>query len=235
MNEKIILADVLYTKSDESYYVLEGTSKYADAYKANSMWEAFKLLREDGWEKCGKVQRSDGSIVDMFVRKDELIAIWKEAEFDDQQEVLTENVADFPINSHHEEFHYQGVPVAKKQPIYKNGKMIYTRSRKVALNALQKAGYQCEIDEKHSTFIREKDNIPYMESHHLVPMKYSDYFDVSLDVEENVVSLCSNCHNWIHYGKDAEKLLKILFEERRQLLEQAGIKITLEDLLEMYL
>ncbi|MCM1161259.1 MAG: hypothetical protein NC412_08555 [Roseburia sp.] len=69
----------------------------------------------------------------------------------------------------------------------------------------------------------------------MVPLKYSDYFEVSLDVEENVVSLCSNCHNWVHYGKGAEKLLELLFEERRQLLEQAGIKITLEDLLEMYL
>lgn len=62
MKEKIVLADVLYTKTDESYYVLEGTGKYADDYKAGSMWEVFQLLSEDGWEKRGKVQRSDGSL-----------------------------------------------------------------------------------------------------------------------------------------------------------------------------
>ena len=65
-------------------------------------------------------------------------------------------------------------------------------------------------------------------------MAFSDEFDVSLDIEENIVSLCSNCHNQIHYGKDAEALLKKLYDERKDALKKAGIIITFKRLLSMY-
>lgn len=45
----------------------------------------------------------------------------------------------------------------------------------------------------------------------------------------------SNCHKEIHYGRDYEKLLEILYEKRKKLLEQVGIYVTLERLKEMYL
>lgn len=77
------------------------------------------------------------------------------------------------------------------------------------------ANYECEIDVSHPTFIRKKSDKKYTEPHHLIPMAFSDEFDVSLDVEENIVSLCSNCHNQIHYGKDADVLLRKLYEERK--------------------
>ena len=40
--------------------------------------------------------------------------------------------------------------------------------------------------------------------------------------------------NQIHYGKDADVLLRKLYEERKNALASAGIIITLERLLEMY-
>lgn len=42
-------------------------------------------------------------------------------------------------------------------------------------------------------------------------MAYSDKFKVSLDVEANIVSLCSTCHNHIHYGVGAKDLLTALY------------------------
>lgn len=65
-------------------------------------------------------------------------------------------------------------------------------------------------------------------------MAFSDRFNVSLDVEENIVSLCSHCHNLLHYGKDAKELLDLLFDKRKNMLENVGISIDLEDLYEMY-
>ena len=73
-----------------------------------------------------------------------------------------------------------------------------------------------------------------MEPHHLIPLAFSDSFDVSLDVEENVVSLCSTCHNCIHYGKEAADLVEMLYNQRKDLLQQVGIEVTLEDVLSMY-
>lgn len=68
----------------------------------------------------------------------------------------------------------------------------------------------------------------------LVPLAYSDKFNVSLDVEENLVSLCSNCHNNLHYGKDFESLLKKLYKDRKEVLAKFGINISFEELLRIY-
>ena len=65
-------------------------------------------------------------------------------------------------------------------------------------------------------------------------MAFSEQFNVSLDVEENIVSLCSNCHNQIHYGKDSESLIKKLYANRKELLKEAGIVLSEQELLEMY-
>ena len=93
-------------------------------------------------------------------------------------------------------------------------------------------GYKYNIYAKyHSSLIAGK---PFTEPHHLVPLAFSDRFDGSLDREENIVSLCSNCHNEIHYGKEAGKLVKKLYGDRKDLLESIGISITLDELLEMY-
>ena len=68
----------------------------------------------------------------------------------------------------------------------------------------------------------------------MIPMAFQDQFDVSLDVEENIVSLCSNCHNEIHYGRDADTLIRNLYSERKAVLEKAGIVISMSDLLALY-
>lgn len=108
------------------------------------------------------------------------------------------------------------------------------RSRKIAENALILANFKCEIDNEHFTFIRKNQNIPYTEAHHLVPLAYAELFNCSLDVEENIVSLCSTCHNQIHYGKDAELLIRKLYASRKELLRDAGIILSEQELLEMY-
>ena len=123
----------------------------------------------------------------------------------------------------------------KQKPKVQDGVKIYPRDRNVAMNALLHANYKCEVDQNHPTFIRKNLDINYTESHHLVPMAYSDLFNVSLDVEENIVSLCSNCHNLLHYGRDFKDILEKLYNERKEDLNKVGIDITFEQLLNMYL
>lgn len=108
------------------------------------------------------------------------------------------------------------------------------RSRKIAENALILADFKCEIDSSHFTFIRKNQDVPYTEAHHLVPLAYSELFNSSLDVEENIVSLCSTCHNQIHYGQGAEPLIRKLYAKRKELLSEAGIELSEQELLEMY-
>ena len=65
-------------------------------------------------------------------------------------------------------------------------------------------------------------------------MAYQDEFSVSLDIEENIISLCSNCHNEIHYGKSAHQLIEKLYYERKEHLKRKGIDISLDQLLSFY-
>lgn len=132
------------------------------------------------------------------------------------------------------EFEYLGKAKEKQAPKVVNGISVYNRSKKVAFNALLRAAFKCEIDKNHQSFIRKNSNQRYMEPHHLVPLAYSHEFDISLDVEENIVSLCSNCHNQLHYGKDSKELLIKLYQERKELLKSVGIDISLEEILQMY-
>ena len=122
----------------------------------------------------------------------------------------------------------------KPEPKETSGSKIYPRDRKTAVNAMTRANHSCEVDENHPSFIRKNTNLNYTEPHHLIPMSYQDSFENSLDVEANIVALCSNCHNQIHYGADAEKLITKLFKKRQKELGLAGISISLRNLLSLY-
>lgn len=131
-------------------------------------------------------------------------------------------------------FEYVGKPRKVKEPLDKDGVRIFPRDRQTAVNALARAKFSCEIDPQHPTFIRKHSDKNYTEPHHLVPLAMQDKFDVSLDVEENIISLCSNCHNEIHYGKNADKLIRELYVKRKDYLVKAGIAVSEKNLLLMY-
>lgn len=116
----------------------------------------------------------------------------------------------------------------------KNGIEIYPRNPVFSKEALQRADYQCEIDSGHESFTRRKDGHRYMEAHHLIPLSEHPHYQQSLDNIANIVSLCSECHNRLHYGEDAESLIAILYEQRKKELEKAEIGITLAELLKIY-
>ncbi|WP_338430133.1 MrcB family domain-containing protein [Synechococcus elongatus] len=113
----------------------------------------------------------------------------------------------------------------------------YLRDPKVAARAIQNASYRCEGNSAHGTiFTANSTKKNYVEAHHLIPMEYQDEFEFSLDVPENVVALCPNCHRLAHHAIPAEKreMLCSLIGKRGQLLLKRGISIDEERLLAMY-
>lgn len=112
------------------------------------------------------------------------------------------------------------------------------RNPKVAVDALQRADFRCEYNTNDRIFER-KNGKGYTEPHHLIPIsKYRDfdYEKCSLDTMENIFSLCSHCHNLLHYGKLEDKIpvLDKLYDERKEALERVGLGITFEELKEYY-
>lgn len=112
----------------------------------------------------------------------------------------------------------------------------YVRDAQIAAYAKQQALYKCEFNSEHKTFISEISNKQYVEAHHLIPMKYQELFFKPLDVPENIVALCPNCHRAIHYAVPEIKnqLISFLFNKRKFYLKNEGINISLDKLLEMY-
>ena len=100
----------------------------------------------------------------------------------------------------------------------------------------KQAKHLCQIDCDHPTFKRRDGVHSYVEAHHLIPTKNQDQFPrVDLDNPANIVAICSNCHNCIHYGHkpEAEKLIAQLYEIKRAALKEATLDIGLERLLEL--
>lgn len=118
----------------------------------------------------------------------------------------------------------------------KNGQKRWPRDSEIAANAIIKANYKCEIDSKHETFISHKTNHPYMEAHHLVPMKFQNKFSNNIDKTANIKSLCPICHRKIHSGIPSEKeeLVVKLYNQSKEELKKVGIIIDLLELKELY-
>mgnify|MGYP002626941571 CR=1 FL=1 len=117
----------------------------------------------------------------------------------------------------------------------KTGREIPKRDPQRAVDALTHAGFKCEYDSSDRTFTR-KNGKPYTEPHHLIPISKYKNFEYSVDVMENIVSLCSHCHNLLHYGRfeDKKPILEKLYTERIDALKKCGLDITLEQLFSYY-
>ncbi len=96
---------------------------------------------------------------------------------------------------------FSNEPERKRTSRISGSRIIYPRDSAVAKRALSRANHLCEANPSHVSFLRRNGHVLYMEPHHLIPISFTDYFGVNLDREQNIFSLCSNCHNQIHYGK----------------------------------
>lgn len=119
------------------------------------------------------------------------------------------------------------VPIAPEEAtIVKQS--VYKRSGILRAQAIEMAGYTCEMNPLHKTFIAEVNKKPYMEGHHALPMNKQEYFNVSLDVYSNIVCLCPICHRRIHHGIEEERIdmAKKIYDTRLHRLENCGIKLS---------
>lgn len=132
---------------------------------------------------------------------------------------------------------FSNEPERKRTSRISGNRVIYPRDPFVARRALGRANHLCEIDPSHVSFLRRNGHVLYMEPHHLIPISFTDYFGVNLDREQNIFSLCSNCHNQIHYGKkeDVRELIaKLFFSRAQEICSILGREISLEDIYQIY-
>ncbi len=107
----------------------------------------------------------------------------------------------------------------------------WKRSGIMRIQAIEFAGYSCEIGQKHESFIAERNNKPYMEGHHAIPIRLQPKFDKSLDVYANIICLCPICHRRIHYGlkEDRKQMMMQIYDNRSRRLAQSGIRLSKQE------
>lgn len=117
-----------------------------------------------------------------------------------------------------------------------NGTSSWKRLASVARLAIEHADFLCENDPDHLTFTSKKTERNFVEAHHLIPMEKQGEFDVSLDVPENILSLCPNCHRMFHHAQNEHlpELLSKFYEKRHKALKERAVHIDLNKLVEFY-
>ena len=131
---------------------------------------------------------------------------------------------------------FTDTPAKKTKVSYMDGKKYYPRDPKNSKQAIALAENRCEYDNSHKSFIKKSNKTTYMEAHHIIPMSAQGkrFIKSGLDVPANIVSLCSECHNRIHYGEDGMKIVEKLFNDRKERLEKCGLSISIEELYKCY-
>ena len=131
--------------------------------------------------------------------------------------------------------------IERKPQLNSNSKNTrYKTDAKLAKTVLANKGYTCEYADLqgliHDTFISKK-GVQYQEAHHLIPMKAQKHYkNKNIDIPENIVGLCPNCHRAIHNANKETKMkiLERLYNNKIDDLKKVGIDITLEDLYNKY-
>lgn len=129
----------------------------------------------------------------------------------------------------------QGSQPKQKRRII-NGHTKWPRDPDITYTALDNASFTCELNALQTTFISDANRKPIMDGHHLVPMEFQDKFPVSIDVPENVICLCPDCHAAIHRAIKEQrfKIIESFFLSRLESLKLRGINISLSELLVFY-
>lgn len=122
------------------------------------------------------------------------------------------------------------VPIKSDEPIIIQ-QTVYRRSNILRIQALSIADYSCEIDQSHRSFIAENNKKPYMEGHHVIPMRLQNQFKNSLDVYANIICLCPLCHRKIHYGliEERRNMSQKIYYDRAERLANSGIRLSSEE------
>lgn len=85
---------------------------------------------------------------------------------------------------------------------------IIARNRARADEVKEKAGYRCERCSSTTSW-RTKKDVPYVEVHHIIPLG-----DDGFDNTRNMIALCSDCHRYLHVGRDHAVATSLLRSER---------------------
>lgn len=120
------------------------------------------------------------------------------------------------------------------------GRKRFKTQKKIRDSVLENANYICDCHDKKHFYFESTDLHNYVEGHHIVPMNRQEeyYFDknINLDIPNNIVPLCPNCHCQIHLGSRQAriKIISELFVRNKAKLLSFNPDLTLSILASYY-
>lgn len=125
-----------------------------------------------------------------------------------------------------------------------NNKKIYFRkswSDNAVYDLIKKHSKKCFYKDCKSVVSVKSNGMPRLELNHCIPFRHKNYFlknhNIDIDVLENLLPLCGNCHRAITYDKDKyslDVLEKIFKYYQDYWWPSINIKISLKDFVALY-
>lgn len=152
------------------------------------------------------------SLVDMRILKKEKKIVMLDDDIREHVEYLYKNIDYEDMFGVGNGYYFNELMVSKKR---------HKRDYKIIEEAKKRDNFSCLVDKEHFTFISNDKN--YTEGHHLIPMFEQKNFDFNLDIVDNIVTLCPNCHREVHLADNKKKILELLYQKKYNFLDKNDI------------
>jgi hypothetical protein len=119
--------------------------------------------------------------------------------------------------------------------------------KNIRQTAFEKYGHKCffdcysEIENEHLAhrlnYFKTKKSQVYLEGHHMVQMENSKFFEKDVDVLENIIPVCPNCHRKLHNAdpKTVMRMLQTYYNKSdKEKLMRKGIFVDIDTLARFY-
>ena len=150
---------------------------------------------------------------------------------------LKEKMIISPLSEASDSYDIEPQSVDIAEMMRKNIKELLPRNPKYRELALQRENYCCELCKKTDTF-KDDNGKNYFEGHHLIMynVHVQSRYDKSLDIPENIICLCPECHKKIHHSDDKtiKELVVKLFIKHKKLIQIYEIE-SLDDIFNDYI
>lgn len=127
-----------------------------------------------------------------------------------------------------------------EKAIDNNGQKRYKTQKKIKDFVLKRAEYLCDCHNLKHFYFESVEKHNYVEAHHIIPMnRQAEYYlehGINLDIIDNVIPLCPNCHKKIHLGSRNARLniLSEIFIKHNLTLKKINENLTFQMLASYY-
>ena len=138
-------------------------------------------------------------------------------------------IALFALNIKEEDFY-------KKHQSYRKGNIKWEAINKFS-NECFFAFHNVDRDWHKQAYFNTRKNERYLEGHHIIKLEHSSLFNNDLDIVENIIPLCPNCHRKLHNADEATvaKMLNLIYNNLdKKIWIRKGIFVDIDTLCSFY-